>query len=84
MRFLILIMAYALTGCAQLMHGQAAPVATPKVANQKLLTIDCSGPANDWGVCYSAAGQSCQNGYDVTDKFENTTSVARVLTVRCK
>jgi hypothetical protein len=71
-------------GCAQLGRDQPAPVVRLKNAAQKLMSVDCSGPANDWGVCYSAAGKSCPNGYDVIDKQESTAGGQRVLGFQCK
>jgi hypothetical protein len=84
MKLLFLIFLMNLSGCAQLMHGSPLPVVTIKDANQKLMAIDCSGLANNWGVCYDRAGNSCPAGYEVTDKQETPRGAMRELTFRCK
>lgn len=82
MRYLVIVLTFIVTGCAQLTHGQTATPVTLD-AKQKLMSMDCSGAANDWGVCFSAAKNSCPNGYDISDKQENSRG-GRILTYQCK
>ncbi|OIQ86709.1 hypothetical protein GALL_314480 [mine drainage metagenome] len=85
MRLLSIVMiVLGATGCAQLAHDPSVPKVTVRNAAQKLMSVDCSGPVNDWGGCYSAAGKSCTGGYDVTDKQESPAGNQRMLDFQCK
>ena len=36
------------------------------------LTLNCSGTARSWGMCYAAAGEACgDSGYDVLDRVDS-------------
>jgi hypothetical protein len=80
----VVMMVLGATGCAQLAHDASAPTVTVKNAAQKLMSVDCSGPANDWGVCFGAAGKSCTGGYDVIEKHESPAGNQRLLDFKCK
>lgn len=45
----------------------------------KAHTINCSGTARNWGMCYETAGNICgANGYEVLSKDENPSSAINV------
>jgi hypothetical protein len=83
MKYLILGLLIALTGCAQLMQGQQQPV-TYKNLKEKIMFTTCSGSVEYWGSCFEKAKATCPNGYKVLEKNENPTSGRRDLTFQCQ
>ena len=82
MRYFPIVLLLTMTGCAQLMHGQF-PEPVEINAKLHLMSVDCSGPANDWTTCHAAAGNSCEHGYSVADRHESSNG-GRVLDYQCK
>ena len=80
MKFVALVLALFLTGCAQLMSGQAQPVITKK-DNSYYTT--CSGAVETWGSCYNKASRTCEKGYTVLEKTENANGGFRTMTFKC-
>ncbi|CAN1523220.1 hypothetical protein MCETALH18_01193 [Methylophilaceae bacterium] len=83
MKQVIIILIFALSGCAQLMNGQVQPVVM-KDYKQKIMLTTCSGSAEHWGNCNSKAMAKCTDGYSVLEKTENPNGGIRTLTFQCK
>jgi hypothetical protein len=81
MNYLILVITVSLLGCAQLIQGQMQPV---KPLGNNLYVTNCGGAAETWGTCNEKAMQTCENGYNVVSKFENSTGISRELKFECK
>lgn len=60
MRYYSLLLCFGiLTGCAS-----ASPTYAPD--GRQAYSLNCSGAARNWGMCYQKAGEICQgSGYDV-------------------
>jgi uncharacterized protein YceK len=80
-KFLIL-MTLLLSGCAQLMNGQEQPVSQYRDVNTYKTT--CSGTAEDWGSCFRKAKRTCPNGYEVSERFNDSTGIIREMVFTCK
>lgn len=50
----------------------------------KTYKTTCSGMAEDWGSCYRKAKRTCSNGYDVTDKKQESNGIVREMVFNCK
>ena len=83
MKYSMLVILIALTGCAQLIRGQQQPV-TYKNFQEKIMFTTCSGSVEYWGSCFEKAKASCPHGYAVLDKNENLTAGRRDLTFQCQ
>ncbi len=83
MKILILCIAIVLNGCAQLMRGEVQPVQVLDYKN-KIMVTTCSGLVEHWQNCYAKARESCNSGYEIIKKIENSSSVRRELTFQCK
>ena len=83
MKYSMLVILIALTGCAQLIRGQQQPV-TYKNFQEKIMFTTCSGSVEYWGSCFEKAKASCPHGYAVLDKNENPTAGRRDLTFQCQ
>ena len=81
MKLLVLILMINLAGCAQLLQGQIQPV---KRLDNNLYVTNCGGAVETWGTCNEKAMQTCENGYHVVSKFENSTGTSRELKFECK
>ncbi|KAF0843441.1 hypothetical protein FNL37_0867 [Methylovorus glucosotrophus] len=81
-----------LTGCAT-----SSPTYAPD--GSKAFSLDCSGAARNWGMCYEKAGQLCkEKGYEIVagGSDSNSTVVAnqngvyagstqtRSMVIKCK
>lgn len=52
--------------CAAVLSGCASVSRTYGPDGREALTMNCSGMARNWGMCYKAAGDQCGSaGYDV-------------------
>ena len=71
-----------MTACAQLMKGAEQPVT--QFRDSKTFKTTCSGLAEDWGSCYRKAKRTCENGYEITDKNNDTNGVIREMIFTCK
>ena len=77
------VLMFAMSGCAQLMNGQAQPVVV-KDANQQIMFTTCSGSVEDWSTCNSKAMKACPNNYIILDKTQESNGVIRSMTFQCK
>jgi len=71
-----------LTSCAQLMKGDEQPVI--QFRDAKTFKTTCSGTVEDWGSCYRKAKRTCANGYEVTDRNQDSRGVVREMIFTCK
>jgi len=83
MKLLMTALVLVLSGCAQLMNGQAQPVIV-KDMNQHIMYTTCNGAAEGWDTCAAKATKTCTNGYTVLEKTENANGGYRSLTFQCK
>jgi len=83
MKLLMTALVLLLTGCAQLMNGQAQPVVV-KDPNLHIMYTTCNGAAEGWDTCASKATKTCENGYIILEKTENANGGYRSLTFQCK
>lgn len=83
MNKLILIILIALTGCAQLAHGQLQPVKLQDAKNN-IYSTTCSGAAEDWASCFNKASATCASGYVSVDRVESAVGGRREFTFKCK
>ena len=83
MRNLVIVffIALILSACDQLLRGQQQPV-LPRV-NGDFYTA-CGGAVETWASCYEKALKTCQSGYDIISRNENSTGTLRELTFKCK
>lgn len=72
-----------LSACQQLMHGQEQPV-IQKSVKEKIFFTTCSGSVEYWGTCDSKAKTTCNNKYQVINKFESAVGGRRELTFQCQ
>ncbi|MDP3677669.1 MAG: hypothetical protein Q8R23_01095 [Methylotenera sp.] len=80
-KILILVM-LILSSCAQLMKGEEQPVT--QFRDIKTFKTTCSGSVEDWGSCYRKAKRTCPNGYEVTDKEQDSNGIVRKMIFTCK
>ena len=83
MKFLILVIMFLVTGCAQLMNGELQPVKL-KDPNKGIYSTTCAGAVENWATCNEKAMKTCTQGYFVLDKAEDGTGTKRELTFQCK
>ena len=83
MKLIMTALVLVLSGCAQLMNGQAQPVLV-KDANQHIMFTTCNGAAEGWDTCATKATKTCTNGYTVIEKTENAQGGFRSMTFQCK
>ena len=69
-----------LTGCAQLSKGELQPVEN---RGQGTYFTTCSGAVEDWNSCNRKAKDTCKNGYEILNKYENSVGGRRELTFLC-
>ncbi len=79
---IILVSFLFLAACAQLMQGAEQPVVQLK--DNKTFKTTCSGMAEDWGSCHRKAKRICTNGYEVTDRYQDTRGIVREMVFTCK
>lgn len=84
MKLIILLSVLGLSACSALMNaeGAAQPVKRIDVKERIFLTT-CSGVVEDWGTCNSKAQKTCENGYEILKKEENSPTAYRELTFKC-
>ncbi len=80
MKFLVLLLAFFLNGCDQLLRGQEQPV-LPR-ADGNYFTA-CGGAVETWSTCNLKAQRTCSSGYSVIKKDENGSGTVRELTFKC-
>lgn len=88
---IVLITAFV-TGCAS-----ASKTYGPD--GREAYSLNCSGTARNWGMCYEKAGELCkERGYDILTKsgdqgamvtgnnsgFYGTSTFSRTMTISCK
>lgn len=71
-----------LTSCSSLSNFQEQPVVPYRDA--KTFKTTCSGLAEDWGSCHRKAKRTCSNGYEVTDKKQESNGILREMIFTCK
>jgi hypothetical protein len=81
MKYLGLVLTITLSGCAQLMNGQIQPVV---LKGNNVYYTTCSGAVENMGSCNRKAMETCTNGYNIIDKFQDTQGAHRSLTFECK
>jgi hypothetical protein len=78
----IVMIALMFTACAQLMKGEEQPVRQFRDTNTYKTT--CSGSVEDWGSCHRKAKRTCPNGYEVTDRNNDSRGIVREMIFSCK
>ena len=73
--------ALMVSACAQLMKGEEQTVRQYRDINTYKTT--CSGSVETWGSCHSKAKRTCPNGYEVTDRFNDSTGIIREMVFTC-
>ncbi len=81
MKLLFVMLMALLSGCAQLMNGQTQPVVLKK---QNVYYTTCSGAVENMASCNKKAMDTCANGYNILDKFQDAQGAIRSLTFECK
>jgi uncharacterized protein YceK len=81
MKLLFVMLIALLSGCAQLMNGQTQPVVLKK---QNVYYTTCSGAVENMADCNRKAMNTCANGYNILDKFQDAQGAIRSLTFECK
>ncbi len=81
MKYLGLVLTIALSGCAQLMNGQIQPVV---LKGNNVYYTTCSGAVENMASCNRKAMETCSNGYNILDKFQDANGAIRSLTFECK
>ncbi len=81
MKLLFVMLMALLSGCAQLMNGQTQPVVLKK---QNVYYTTCSGAVENMADCNRKAMNTCANGYNILDKFQDAQGAIRSLTFECK
>ena len=81
MKYIVLVSAVLLSGCAQLMNGQIQPVVLKK---DNLYFTTCSGAVENMASCNKKAMDTCGKGYNILDKFQDAQGAIRTLTFECK
>ena len=82
MKFIILFVFLASTGCDQLLKGQAQTV--KQIGKDDIYFTTCSGMAETIGFCYDKAKKTCSGGYTVIKEYLDSSGVHRELTFQCK
>ena len=80
-KVITVMIAFMFTACAQLMKGEEQPVRQYRDVNTYKTT--CSGAVEDWGSCHRKAKRTCSNGYEVTDRFNDSTGIIREMVFTC-
>ena len=70
-----------MTGCAQLNKGEEQPVI--QIRDSKTFKTTCSGSVEDWGSCHRKAKRTCQNGYEVTERNNDSRGIIREMVFTC-
>ena len=81
MKYVELVLAVLLTGCAQLTNGQIQPVV---LKGNNVYYTTCSGAVEDWGSCNRKAQATCSKSYLPIKTFESPVSGHREMTFECK
>jgi hypothetical protein len=91
-RMPVLLFAFLLAGCA-------SSSKTFDAEGKEAYSLNCSGTARNWGMCYEKAGEICgAKGYEIVQKsgdsvwiatgstsgFAAGSTIARSMTIRCK
>lgn len=71
-----------LSGCAQLMQGQAQPVKL--IGKDSLYFTTCSGVAETIGMCFEKAQTTCIGKYEIIKQTQDSSGIHRELTFQCK
>jgi len=71
-----------LSSCTALTNFQEQPVVQYRDA--KTFKTSCGGAAEDWGSCHRKAKRTCVNGYEVTDKNQDSNGLVREIIFNCK
>lgn len=74
-------MLFALSSCTQLLNGEIQPVIKK---NNNVYYTTCSGAVENMANCNKKAMDTCPNGYNVLDKFQDTQGAVRSLTFGCR
>lgn len=80
MKLSLMLILFYLAGCSQLMNGQIQPVVQKK---QNVYYTTCSGAVENMASCNRKAMDTCSNGYNILDKFQDANAL-RALTFECK
>ena len=80
MKYALLVFILFLNGCAQLMNGQIQPVV---LKGNNIYYTTCSGAVEHMASCNRKAIETCTNGYNIIDKFQDSQGVHRSLTFQC-
>lgn len=83
MKYLIIVVGFILTACAQLQHGAIQPVILKDSARNIYFT-SCSGAVEVWGNCYDKARATCEKSYVILDQKEDLNGGRREITFQCK
>ena len=81
MKLLVLMLMISLTGCAQLLQGQAQPVKL--IGKDSLYFTTCSGMAETMGMCFDKAQTTCNGKYEIIKEYRDSSGVHRELTFQC-
>jgi hypothetical protein len=81
MKYFGLVLSVLLVGCAQLVNGQIQPVVLKK---DNVYFTSCSGAVENMASCNRKAMETCTNGYNIIDKFQDGQGAHRSLTFECK
>jgi hypothetical protein len=81
MKYFGLVLTIAISGCAQLMNGQIQPVL---LKGDNVYFTTCSGAVENMASCNKKAMETCTNGYNIIDKFQDAQGAIRTLTFECK
>ena len=81
MKYFGLVLTLVLSGCAQLMNGQIQPVV---LKSNNVYYTTCSGAVENMASCNRKAMETCTNGYNIIDKFQDAQGAIRTLTFECK
>lgn len=81
MKYIGLVLTLVLSGCAQLMNGQIQPVV---LKGNNVYYTTCSGAVENMASCNKKAMETCTNGYNIIDKFQDAQGAIRTLTFECK
>jgi hypothetical protein len=85
MKLLTLLLPLILSACSALMNAEGAAQPVKRIdVKEMIFFTTCSGVVEDWGTCNSKAQKTCQNGYEIMKKEENSPTAYRELTFKCK
>ena len=82
MKYLLSLVIFLISACAQLKHGESQPVVKKSVKDGIYYT-SCSGAVEVWGNCYDKARITCDKGYEVLLKKEEANGGRREITFQC-